>query len=133
MNFSIPNIVLVGLGGCIGSIGRYVVSGWVYHVSGTPSFPWGTAVVNIVGCFVIGALTGLADVRQVMGPEARAFALIGVLGGFTTFSTFGYETISLLRDGQSGLALANVGLQVIAGLVAVWLGLVCSRLIAGLP
>ena len=86
------------------------------------SFPYGTMAVNIVGCLAIGCLNGLAETRQMFAPEARLFLLVGLLGGFTTFSTFGYETLALLRDAEIGAALANVIVQVTIGLLCVWLG-----------
>lgn len=101
---------------------RYLLSGAVQRWAGSIGFPVGTFAVNLVGCFLIGLLGGLAESRQVFGPELRTFLLIGVLGGFTTFSTFGYETFNLMRDGQLASAIANCGLQVILGVVAVWAG-----------
>jgi len=79
-------------------------------------------VVNLVGCFAIGVIVGLAESRQLFGPEFRIFALIGILGGFTTFSTFGYETFAMIKDAEYLRATANVGGQVILGLALVWLG-----------
>lgn len=90
-------------------------------------FPWGTLAVNIGGCFVIGLLFGLGETRQLFSPQARLFLLVGVLGGFTTFSTFGLESFNLLRDGEAARALANVALHIIVGLGAVWAGILCSR------
>lgn len=116
------NLLLVGVGGFIGSIGRYVLAGAIHQVLHSAAFPYGTMVVNIVGCFVIGFLNGLAETRQMLSPELRLFLLIGLLGGFTTFSTFGYETMALLRASQIGAALANVLVQVTVGLLCVWLG-----------
>ena len=116
------NIVFVGVGGFFGSIGRYLLAGAIYQMFPKFYFPIGTAVVNILGCLLIGFLTGLAEVRNLLGPEMRVFLLIGLLGGFTTFSTFGFETFALLRDGAFLAALANVLIQVIVGISAVWLG-----------
>ena len=116
------HLLLVGAGGFIGSIGRYLLAGAVHQVLHGSTFPYGTMVVNIIGCFAIGCLNGLAEARQTLVPEVRVFLLIGLLGGFTTFSTFGYETIALMRDSQVGAALANVLLQVTVGLLCVWLG-----------
>jgi CrcB protein len=76
----------------------------------------------VLGCFLIGLISGLAELRSLLSPEWRMFLLIGLLGGFTTFSTFGYETIALVRDGAFLTALANVLVQVVLGLSAVWLG-----------
>lgn len=116
------NFVLVGLGGMIGSILRYAVSGYAQQITASSSFPVGTVVVNVLGCFVIGFLSQLAEDRGVFTPEARALIFVGVLGGFTTFSTFANESMNLIRDGEAYLAIANVALQVGLGLTAVWLG-----------
>jgi CrcB protein len=113
---------LVGAGGFLGSLLRWVVSGWVQRQLPLAAFPYGTLAVNLTGCFLIGAAACLIQSRGLLGPDARVFALIGVLGGFTTFSTFGYETFALARDGESLAAAANVGAHVFAGLGAVWLG-----------
>jgi len=119
---------LVGLGGAVGTILRYWVSGAVYLIVPAPRVPWGTLVVNVTGCFAIGLLGGLADTRGLLTASARLFLLIGVLGGFTTFSTFGYETLSLLREQALARASLNVGLQLALGLGAAWAGLALSRL-----
>lgn len=86
------------------------------------TFPYGTLLVNLLGCLLIGVVAGYAESRQLFGPEVRMFVLIGVLGGFTTFSTFGYETFAMLRDNDLLRAAANVGAHVILGLALVWLG-----------
>lgn len=122
-------VLWVGLGGFLGSVLRYLVGGWVHRGLNTPWFPYGTFVVNMTGCMVIGFLGGLAEARQLFNPEARLFLFIGVLGGFTTFSTFAYETSAFLDDGQILAAFLNVGLHVILGLVAVWLGGFLSRMV----
>ena len=122
MRTALLNLVYVGAGGFLGSIGRYLLAGAVYQIFPRLNFPTGTAVVNILGCFLIGFISGLAEVRNLLSPEMRIFILIGLLGGFTTFSTFGFETVALLRDGSFLTALANVFLQVIVGISAVWLG-----------
>ena len=113
--------LLVGLGGFLGSLGRYGVSGLALRALG-PAFPFGTLAVNALGCFAIGAVMFAAEDRELLSPSARAFLAIGVLGGFTTFSAFGHETLVQLRDGHCGFAAANVAANVILGLVAVWLG-----------
>lgn len=121
--------LLVGIGGLIGSILRYWLSGWVQQALKTSLYPLGTLTVNLLGCLVIGFLAGLVEQRGVFGPEARAFAFIGVLGGFTTFSTFSNETFSLLQDGQTLPALVNIGLHLVFGIGAVWLGRTLAFLI----
>lgn len=122
-------IMLVGIGGFLGSVLRYLVGGWVHRVLDNPWFPYGTLFVNLIGCLIIGFLGGLTETRQVFAPETRLFLFLGVLGGFTTFSSFAYETSAFLNDGQILLASFNVGSQVVLGLVAVWLGSCLSRLI----
>ncbi len=121
-------ILFVGVGGFIGAILRYLVTNWVQDTLHTLSLPYGTLTVNMVGCLLIGLLAGLTESRNLLGPETRALILVGVLGGFTTFSTFGYETIQLLRDGESLAAFSNVGLQICLGLVAVWIGYSASQM-----
>ena len=116
-------VILVGAGGFIGSVMRYLVGTWVNSISKEPWLPYGTLTVNAVGCLVIGLLAGFAETRDILGENTRALLLVGLLGGFTTFSAFGYETITLARDGDLYSAVANVGLQVAIGLAAVWVGL----------
>lgn len=118
---------LVGAGGFVGSVLRYWVSGAVYTLAAAPRLPWGTLVVNVAGCFAIGLLGGLADSRGLLAASGRLFLLIGVLGGFTTFSTFGYETLALLRDQALARAFLNAALQLTLGVTAAWGGLATSR------
>ena len=121
-------VMLVGAGGFLGSVFRFVLSGVVHRSFPMSEFPFGTLVVNILGCLCIGLLHGLAETRQVVGPELRLFLMIGLLGGFTTFSTFGYETMALLRDAEIFRAVGNVLLQVLCGLFAVWVGDTLGRI-----
>lgn len=126
MKLGLINAAAVGSGGFLGALARYGLSGLVQrHVSFT-IFPYGTLVVNAVGCLVIGIVAGLAESRQLFGPVFRKFVLIGILGGFTTFSTFGYETFAMVRDGQHSRAAVNVGLNIVLGLALVWLGYALS-------
>lgn len=118
----------VGAGGFLGSLVRYWLSGAVYALIPAPRLPWGTLAVNVLGCFAIGLLGGLAETRGVLTATGRLFLLIGVLGGFTTFSTFGYETLALLREQAVARAALNVALQVALSLTAAWGGLATSRL-----
>ncbi len=115
-------VLLAGLGGFIGSAGRYLIGGWVHGLVPLTTFPIGTLFVNASGCFLIGLLGGLIEVRQMFGPDLRVFLLIGVLGGFTTFSSFAYETLALTRDAEFARALLNIAAQMILGLGAAWLG-----------
>jgi len=119
---SLRPILLAGVGGFIGSAGRYLVGGWVHRLAPMSTFPLGTLAVNVTGCFAIGLLGGLFDARQAFSADMRVFLLIGILGGFTTFSSFAYETLALARDAEFGRALINVTAQVVLGLGAAWLG-----------
>ena len=114
--------MLAGVGGFIGSVLRYLLSGFVQHVTQNVSFPYGTLVVNVIGCLTIGFLSELAEARGIFTTETRVFVFVGILGGFTTFSSFGNETINLLRDGESLPALLNISLQIILGLGCVLAG-----------
>ena len=116
-------MLLVALGGAIGSLARYKLSGLVLHHTIDWRFPAGTFAVNVIGCMVAGVLAGLAERHDLLGPEARLLLFTGVLGGFTTFSAFGLETMFLLRRGEAWIAGANIFGSVAAGLLALWLGL----------
>lgn len=122
MRSVIFSAILVGSGGFIGAVLRYGLSGLVQGFAPLSTFPWGTLAVNLLGCLAIGVVAGLVDVRQLFTPELRIFMLIGVLGGFTTFSTFGYEAFALLRDAEYLRAAAYLGVHVFAGLGLVWAG-----------
>jgi CrcB protein len=121
-------IFLVGIGGFLGSILRYVLSGWIHRLLDNPWFPYGTLGVNVSGCLLLGFLAGLADNRSLFTSETRVLIFIGVLGGFTTFSTFAFETFSLAKNTQNLAALINIVLQLVLGLVAVWAGNILARL-----
>jgi CrcB protein len=123
---SIYSVIFVALGGALGSVFRYLLSTWTQTASKSIDFPYGTLAVNLIGCFVIGFLAQLAETRGVFTSEARAFVFIGILGGFTTFSSFGNDTLNLLRDSETVNALANVGANVIFGLILVWLGRIAA-------
>jgi len=114
--------LLVGLGGFVGSILRYGLSGLVHRFLPFTTFPYGTLTVNVTGCLLIGVMSGLAETRQLFGPDFRAFLFIGTLGGFTTFSTFGFETFSFLRDGEHVRVTINIVANVVVGLASVWFG-----------
>jgi CrcB protein len=118
----------VALGGAAGSVGRYLVDGWVLRLVGS-HFPSGTFVVNVVGCLVFGIIVGAADERFMVAPAGRTFLLIGILGGFTTFSTFMFETLQLVRDAQFATALVNVAGQLVLGFLAMWAGYTTVRLL----
>ena len=122
MILTLQNILIVGLGGFIGAILRYLLSGYAQHLSRVSFFPIGTIAVNVLGCLAIGFLSGLAQNLQVFSPHARLFLFIGILGSFTTFSTFGYETMALFRDGEVFLAFLNVSLQMVVCLGVTFIG-----------
>lgn len=120
-------ISLIGLGGFLGTVARYAVSGWVARRYGE-TFPWGTLVVNVVGCFIIGFLFYLTEERLLFDPLLRSIILIGFLGGLTTFSSFGLQTVNLLRDGELAMAALNVVVSNVCGIIMVWLGYWLARL-----
>lgn len=116
------NILLVGLGGFIGSIARYLMAGGVNRYWLLAQFPFGTLVVNVIGCLVIGFLGGLAISKASFTESYRLFLFTGILGGFTTFSAFGLETFYLLRSAQWVMAFLNIMAQLVLGLGATALG-----------
>ena len=122
-------IAIIGIGGFVGAILRYLVAGSVHSIIKTATFPLGTMTVNIVGCLLIGVGGGLMESRQLFSPEWRAFIFVGILGSFTTFSTFGLETFNLARDGQWLSSFGNLGISIILGLGAVLAGHTLSRFI----
>lgn len=126
--YGLPQLLWVGLGGFLGSVGRFVISGLFNRLSPALAFPTGTLAVNILGCFLIGLIHGLAESRNMLGTDTRIFLFIGVLGGFTTYSTFGFESLALLKDGAMLKASANIIIHVFVGLAAVWLGDTLGRL-----
>ena len=119
-------LLVIAFGGALGSVARYLLSTAVLRVSGT-LFPLGTFIVNVVGCVVFGLIAGAAEQRMPLTPEIRRFLLVGILGGFTTFSSYAFESFALLRDGQMAWAAINVGGQVVAGLVGMWGGYVIAN------
>ena len=121
--------LLIGGGGFLGACCRYAVNVGASRVFPLGHFPWGTLIVNLVGCFVIGFLAGLAHARSLFSEEVRFFVFVGFLGSFTTFSTFGLESFSLLKNGSIRPALVNIGVHVIVGLLAVWAGFALARLL----
>jgi CrcB protein len=125
----LTNLLLVGFGGFIGSILRYLVGGAVQQSMKRMDFPFGTLAVNLIGCFIIGILAQYGEARGAFSTESRAFIFFGLLGGFTTFSSFGNDTVNLVRESFVMNALANVGANVALGLLAVWLGRTISYLI----
>ena len=119
------NVLLVAAGGAIGAAARYLLGGFVQAHLG-PGFPWGTFFVNVTGSFLIGVVLVLVE-RGTLPSEARLFLAVGILGGYTTFSTFSYETLRLLAAGEAGGVLLNALGQLLIGLLAVYLGVVFAR------
>jgi fluoride exporter len=113
---------LVGFGGFVGSVSRYYLGGLVLHLTAASRFPWSTLAVNSLGCLIIGALAGAAEYRHFLAPGTRLFLFTGILGGFTTFSAFGYETYFLGREHSWNGATLNVALHMLVALPAVWIG-----------
>lgn len=122
-------LLIIGVGGFIGAVLRYLLSGYVQKWSDTVDFPYGTLVVNLVGCLLIGMFTRMDELRSVLTPEVRLFLFIGILGAFTTFSTFGNETINLLNDKRFLLGIVNIGGHILFCLLAVMVGRLSTYLI----
>jgi len=119
--------LVVASGGAVGSLFRYWVNLFVYRYF-SPSFPFGTMIVNVLGCFVIGVLYGVSEKSDLISSNLRLFLIVGICGGFTTFSTFSVEGINLLRSREILYFFLNLGGQIIFGLTATVLGLVLMRL-----
>jgi fluoride exporter len=117
----------IGLAGCLGTLARYGLSGVVDRRIGE-TFPAGTLVVNLAGCFVAGFVFQITESRFLVDPVVRAAILIGFLGGFTTFSSFGVQTFTLMRDGEYLYAAFNVLGTNVAGLFLVWVGYTFSKI-----
>jgi CrcB protein len=115
------HLLIVGLGGCIGSMARYKLGGLVLHHSLDWRFPLGTFVVNVLGCLVAGILAGFVERHDFFSADTRLLLFTGFLGGFTTFSAFGVETVFLLKRGEVSVAVSYVVLSVIVGLGVLWL------------
>ncbi len=120
-------LLLIGTGGFFGALARYFLSGLLHRISSS-LFPIGTLGVNLVGCFFIGAVLSLALDHGGIGPSGRLFLAIGFLGSFTTFSTFAYETVELLSDGDWPFAFLNIAAQLVLGIAAVFAGRFAIRL-----
>jgi fluoride exporter len=122
------NYLWVGMGGALGTMLRFWISGVVAQAYGE-RFPTGTLVINITGSFVIGVFATLTgpDGRWLVGPLPRQFFMIGICGGYTTFSSFSLQTLNLARDGQWGYAFLNIALSVALCLIGVWLGFLAGE------
>jgi len=122
------DIILVALGGACGAVSRYLVGNVVGKTLGS-ALPYGTLVINVVGCFFMGLLMTAIVEKQILPPAARLLLCVGFLGGFTTFSSFGYETFALLTSGKLGVALGYAGGSVILGILAAACGVYAARLV----
>jgi CrcB protein len=120
------NILIVGIGGFLGAVARYAIAIWIGQKWGR-SFPMGTFVINVSGSFLIGLLMVLFTERYLVNPQWRLLLVVGFLGAYTTFSTFEYETGSLLKDGEWMMASLNVVGSVVAGFVALKIGEVIAK------
>jgi CrcB protein len=121
-------IIAVAIGGSIGSTARYLVSVWAAERFGA-DFPYGTLIVNVVGCFIIGIFMTLTTERFIVNPYWRLLITVGFVGGLTTFSSFSYETFRVLEDSNMIMALYNIGLNLLLGFAATWIGIGVARLI----
>lgn len=128
MTGSVSSYLAVAFGGALGSMARYFAAGSVHERMGA-GFPYGTLAVNVTGCFLIGFIMELAESRFTVNPQVKIFLTIGMLGGFTTFSTFSYETLAMARDGLMLKATANAFGSLFTCLVATWLGMVAGRVL----
>ena len=115
------------MGGAVGSVARYLLSGWTLHHTVDWRFPLSTFLVNIIGCFAVGVLGGLVVKHDLFSPDARLFLFTGIAGGFTTFSAFGLETFYLLRRNEVLIAGGYVLASVVVGLLLLWVGFVIPR------
>ena len=121
------NLLVIGIGGFIGAIVRYLVSGYFYNLYGN-KFPYGTLAVNIIGCLILGFFITLVEGKFIISPQMKSFIAIGLLGAFTTFSTFSFETLVLVQRELYLSAFLNIIISISAGLLAVWLGIILAKL-----
>ena len=124
----IKNILLVGLGGGVGSIGRFLLQKWVYAIYPHP-FPWGTFIVNVSGCFLIGLFYAIAEKTSLLNLEWRLLLMVGLCGGFTTFSTFAFENVILLRSGDIAFFILYIFASVVFGIAAVLGGIALIKML----
>ena len=121
--------LLIAFGGALGATLRFAIGQFVQSALDRPWFPFATLFINIAGCFIFGVVIGLSEAGRNITAEQRSFILVGILGGFTTFSSFGYETFNLMRTDHLNAAVVNISVQVVLGIVGVWLGIQCARLL----
>lgn len=116
------NLLILGLGGFLGAVSRYLVSGYVQDFFKSANFPYGTLVVNILGCFILGLLTQIAGAKDLIDPQTRLFLMVGFIGAFTTFSTFSVESANLLQSGHNYTAALYLIGSNILGIIFVFVG-----------
>jgi CrcB protein len=121
-------VVAVAIAGAFGTLARWGIGAWVGHRF--PSFPWGTMVINVSGSFILGVMFAVLVERNIGSTTMRVALMTGLMGAYTTFSTFSLETFRLFEDGATGSALANIGFSVLLGLLGVWLGVAAGRALA---
>jgi fluoride exporter len=119
----VRQMALLLVGGALGTLCRYYLGVWLYSFVERPEFPYATVFINVTGSFLIGLLTEGFETRVTVPSEMRVALIAGVLGGYTTFSSFSLETLTLVREGRLELALLNAAGSVVLGLIAVWLGM----------
>lgn len=123
-------LVIIGVFGAVGAVGRYLVSGWTYRAMGE-SFPFGTLAVNLIGCFLLGLIAQIGQTTEWISAPYRQGIAVGMLGALTTFSTFSYETLLQVQTGQWHAALANIASNVLFGITFAWAGIVAGQKIVG--
>lgn len=121
--------LFVAIGGAIGAAGRYLIGGWVQTFAGT-GFPLGTFFVNVTGSLIIGIILGLSE-RGALSSQARLLLAVGMMGGYTTFSSFSYDNLGLLQSGEAARFVLNIAGQLAIGLFAAYAGLVVARVLGG--
>ena len=119
-------LLIIGIGGFLGAILRYSISGWIHKLFGS-GMPYGTLAVNILGSFILGFFLFYSEDRQSFSPLWRSFIAVGIIGALTTFSTFSYETFALLQESLFSRAILNISMNLFLTLVAVWSGMSLAR------
>lgn len=121
--FGLKQIIIVSLGGALGSVARYKLGGFILHRTAGSDFPFSTFSINVLGCLLIGILAALVEHHDLFSPSVRLLLFTGLLGGFTTFSAFGYEGFFLFRRNLIGHAMLYITMSVLCGFTAVWIGM----------
>jgi len=122
------SLLMVGIGGFFGSMSRYATVVWVKHLFKADLFPWGTLVVNAIGCLVLGYLSGLAFHKNLLSSNVQLMIMVGFLGGYTTFSTFGADTVNLFRTQHHVTGFLYVLAQLVLGFTLSWGGFAASKI-----